>query len=114
MDFLQDHGFTQIVDFPTRGHNTLDIYAINRPSLVVSCKPVSGIGDHEAILTCSTLLVESQPTCKRKIYNWAKADWDQIGVMAESFCNSFISDYSDSVTPVELLWNLLKTFVYPV
>ena len=32
LDLLQGYGFTQIVDFPTRGHNILDIHVTNRPS----------------------------------------------------------------------------------
>ena len=38
LNFLQEYGFTQTVTFPTRGSNTLDIFATNRPSLVKSCK----------------------------------------------------------------------------
>ena len=34
LDLLQDYGFTQIVDFPIREHNILDIHATNRPSSI--------------------------------------------------------------------------------
>lgn len=84
MDFLEDYQFTQIVDF------ILDIHATNRPSLIVSYKPVSGIIDHEEIFTYSFLTVDIQPHCKRKAYiaGWARADWNQISDMAKSVCNS--------------------------
>jgi len=40
LSFIEDYGLTQIVDFPTRGQNILDIFATNHPSLVTACKPV--------------------------------------------------------------------------
>lgn len=44
------------------------IHAINRPSLITSCKTVPGISDHEAVLTCSLLNAEFQPVCKQRVY----------------------------------------------
>ena len=109
LDLLQEYGFTQIVDFPTRGHNILDIHATNRPSLIFSCNPVLGIGDHEAIFTCSSLAVDIQPSCKRKSYSWAKANWSQINEMAKSFCDDFIVNYMVD-TNVDVLWSIFKDF----
>jgi len=74
LDFVQDYGFSQMVDFPTRRNNTLDIFAINRPSLVTVCKPVPGISDHEAVLVESSTKVYSQPSAPRTVYKWNKAD----------------------------------------
>ena len=33
LNFLHEYGFTQTVNFPTRGNNTLDIFVTNIPSL---------------------------------------------------------------------------------
>ena len=49
LDTFNDTGFTQMVTFPTRKSNTLDIFATNKPGLVVKCTPIPGIGDYEAI-----------------------------------------------------------------
>ena len=100
---------TQIVDFPTRGHNILDIHATNRPSLIVLCNPVPGIGDHEAVFTCSFLAVDIQPSCKRKSYSWAKANWSLINEMAKSFCDDFTVNYMVD-TNVDVLWSMFKDF----
>ena len=49
-EFMLNHGFTQMVQSPTRGENILDIFVTNRPSLVNHCDTITGISDHEAIL----------------------------------------------------------------
>jgi len=40
MKFVLNHGFTQMVQFPTRGENILDIFLANRPYLVNHCDTV--------------------------------------------------------------------------
>ena len=50
-DFLQEYGFTQVVNFPTRANNTLDVFITNRPSLLHSCSSIAGISDHEGFRT---------------------------------------------------------------
>jgi len=62
--FIEDYGLTQIVHFPTRGQNTLDIFVTNRPNLVTACKPVTGISDHEAVLVHSLIKVNFQSPAK--------------------------------------------------
>ena len=47
INFIEDYGLTQMVDFPTRRQSILDIFITNHPSLVTDCKPVPGISDHE-------------------------------------------------------------------
>jgi len=46
IDFIEEYGFTQKVDSPTRGNNILDVFLTNRPSMVKSC---STVPDHEAV-----------------------------------------------------------------
>ena len=43
IDTLLDHSLSQLVNFPTRKENTLDIFATNRPSLVTTCTPIPGV-----------------------------------------------------------------------
>ena len=50
LDMIQDLGAEQMVDFPTRKDNILDIFVTNRPSLVNKCSPIPGLGDHDIVL----------------------------------------------------------------
>jgi len=65
LDLIQEHGFTQMVDFPTQRNNTLDTFATNHPSLVTACKPAPGIS---AVLVHSSMKVHSHPSPSRTIY----------------------------------------------
>ena len=49
MDCLMNCSLSQLVTFPTRNDNTLDIFATNRPSSVEKCEPLSGISDHNIV-----------------------------------------------------------------
>ena len=44
-------GFAQMVDFPTRNENNLDLFFKNRPSLIQYCYAAPGISDHDIVLT---------------------------------------------------------------
>ena len=61
LDTFDTFGFQQLVNFPTRRYNTLDIFATNRPSLVEKCEPIPGIGDHESVLIESLLMAKYIP-----------------------------------------------------
>ena len=50
LDTFLSCNLEQIVDFPTRGTNTLEIVATNRPNLVNKCTPNMGISDHETTI----------------------------------------------------------------
>jgi hypothetical protein len=47
LDMTNDLAVEQMVNFPTRNTNILDIFLTNRPSLISRCEPVPGISDHE-------------------------------------------------------------------
>ena len=40
----------QIIDFPTRGENILEIVATNRPNLIYRCLPYPGMSDHDTTI----------------------------------------------------------------
>ena len=72
------HSLTQIVDFPTRINNILDVFITNRPSLVKQCYPQPGISDHEVVYVESYIKAPIQQGHKRKLYNWSKADLEKF------------------------------------
>ena len=68
----EDIGLIQIVNFPTRGQNMLDLFFTNRPSLINRCEAIPGISDHEIVFIDSNIAVSRQKPVKRKIYMWKK------------------------------------------
>ena len=66
-----DMSLEQIVDFPTRGDNQLDLVFTSHPSHKVRCKPLPPIGlksDHDVVLLDTSLQVVRAKPVKRKIY----------------------------------------------
>jgi len=101
IDFVLEFGFVQIVDFPTREHNILDVFFTNRPSYEYTCK-LAKISDHEIVYVTSAVDVELQKHIPRRIYLWHKADFDHIKSQANNLTDEFLTKY-DGDTPIETL-----------
>ena len=104
---FQELGLTQIVDFPTRLHNTLDVFLTNRPSMISNCTPLPGVSDHEMMLTISDVQAKRLKPVSRKILLWNKADIQNI----RNDLSTFSSNYLTSVTintPVEEQWRIIS------
>ena len=76
VDFVTNQGLSQLINFPTRGLNVLDILLTDADHIVTSvqCLPPFGGSDHIIILsTCSFVclsvrsFVRPLPTCERYI-----------------------------------------------
>ena len=64
-------GLSQIVTFPTRLDNTLNVFITNRPSLVNRCEPIPGVSDHDAaVYVNSDIVPKRQRPVQRKIHIW--------------------------------------------
>lgn len=50
-EILENNGLVQIVEEPTRKHNTLDLVITNRPSKVLRVEFQPGISDHDIVFT---------------------------------------------------------------
>ena len=73
LDLLDIHGLTQIVDFPTRVNNILDVFITTRPSLINHCNPISGLDDHEIVYDKSFVKAPMLRSVKHTVYIWAFA-----------------------------------------
>ena len=86
----EELGLTQIVDFPTRNENFLDLIFTNRPSFVNRCVSLPGISDHDTILMDTTISLNRQNPQKRTIQLWKKADIESIKQSATEFSKTFL------------------------
>ena len=57
LDFANKFGLSQIITFPTRGNNILDIFLTNHPSAVDHCDILLGISDHHIVIVKSSISV---------------------------------------------------------
>ena len=107
MDSLANCSLSQLVTFPTRKDNTLDIFATNRPSFVEKCEALSGISDHDIVRVVATMSLQYQASAQRKIYIWRQANFDDIRYDFNQFSSSFVANNSTD-TDVECLWSSFK------
>ena len=106
LDTFSMLGLSQMVTFPTRLDNTLDVFLTNRPSLVNSCEPVPGISDHDAaVYIHSDILPKRHRHIQRTIHVWRKADNRLIHDELATFADEIQKDHNLD-TPVETLWAL--------
>lgn len=108
LDTLQNCGLEQMVTFPTRLDNTLDIFLSNRPSLVNRCTPIPGLSDHDAVFVETPAVAKRGKPVKRKIYLWKKADENKMKSEFIEFKKQFLNNY-DSSSPIEEMWNSIST-----
>ena len=109
LDMIQDLGAEQMVDFPTRKDNILDIciFVTNRPSLVNKCNPIPGLGYHDIVLIDANIVPTRQKPTRRLIYLWKKANLTEMEQDIAGFSRSFTSDFSET-TPINTLWATFK------
>ena len=112
LDAIAGLAVTQIVDFPTRLDNTLDVLLTNRPSLVDDCQPQPGLGDHDIVsATCKLLPYRPRPI-KRKILLWSKLDETGAAAAVSSLSSDVMRFSKDS--DVNQIWATLKDGIHKV
>ena len=104
---IQELGFAQIVEFPTRFHYTFDHFLTNRPSMISKCTPLPGVSDHEMILTISDIQAKCLKPVSRKILLWNKADIQKIRNDVSTFSSNYLTEVTINV-PVEEQWKIIS------
>ena len=95
LETFNECNLEQIVEFPTRGLNILEIVATNRPNLVNKCEPIAGISDHDtAVLLDVDCHAKKVKQAKRKIYAWNKANITNLKNYVSSAVNNLLSNYA--------------------
>ena len=107
IDTFNHIGCEQIVDFPTRINNILDVFCTNRPSLIDRCIPIPGLIDHDIVLTDTNVLPTRQKPIKRKIFLWKRADKSSMSEDLKEFTEEF-THANTTETEVNTLWTTFK------
>ena len=114
---VKDNYLWQLVDFPTRINNTLDLLLTNIPEKVINVHGFEDIisTDHTLISFDVDFKICKKPKVKRSVYNFKNANWlglkqvlanipwelgfvsDDINTLLSSWSESFISAVNDHV-----------------
>ena len=111
IDITSQTGLTQIHEEPTRENNLLDLVFTTNPTLSKSSTNIPGISDHAIIVTDLDTKPYYQKSIPRKIYKWAKADWEQVYKDLEPL-TSTIQKMADDRTNINTMWNTFKQHLF--
>jgi hypothetical protein len=96
IDLTNDIGCQQMVDFPTRLNNTLDIFLTNRPSLVNRCCSIPGLSDHDIVLIDSNVTPHRRKPTRRLIYLWKQANINEMKKELTEYSKTFYEKFTTS------------------
>ena len=101
LSVVKDAFLDQIVSTPTRiteyTSNILDLFLTNNRTLVNKCEVVPRIGDHEAVYVESSMRPMKVKTPPRKVFQYKKANYDQMQEDLREYQTLFTETRSSSV-----------------
>ena len=102
---IGDTNTEQLVDFPTRKQNTLELLLTNNPSFVTSIEDTTGISDHDRIVIADIIChPRRNRPIKRTIHLWNRANIPDMKESLKSDINDFCQRYNCD-TQINELWN---------
>ncbi|CAG2201148.1 unnamed protein product [Mytilus edulis] len=107
IDMLNNLGIEQMVDFPTRKDNILDLFCTNQPALITKIKSIPGISDHDIVLVDAICKPQRSKQSQHKIYLWKKVDIKKIKDVTSHFISELISQTNENLN-IDQLWNKFK------
>jgi len=103
LDTIYDTSSEQIVDFATRGNNTLDLFITNIHSLIERSNSLPGLSDHDMILVQARTKAARTKAPQRRILLWKGADQTTIRSAVQDFTNRFIQDHT-ATSAIDNMW----------
>ncbi|CAC5414252.1 unnamed protein product [Mytilus coruscus] len=98
LDLLNNLGMDQLVNFPTRKDNILDIFCTKQPNLITKIKSIPGISDHNIVLVDAICMPKRATQCPHKIFLWKKVDLEKIKNIIKSFIYDLLSQTTLELT----------------
>ncbi|MCG7876680.1 MAG: reverse transcriptase domain-containing protein [Candidatus Thiodiazotropha endolucinida] len=114
LDLTHDLSMEQMVDFPTRFENTLDLVLVSHPAFMTRCKPLPPIGnksDHDIVLYDTTHQAVRLRPQRRKISFWKKVNPASIKSAISDLCKSCLDGNFSSLDD---MWIAFKSGILDI
>ena len=105
-EILADHGLIQLIDKPTREENTLDLLAVNNPTLLNRTEVIPGISDH-VVFAELDVAPRRHKQVKRRVPIYRRAEWSKIEEVMMETHQEIQAQSKDS--DVETTWDTFKS-----
>ena len=78
VELISDHELEQVVHFPTRGQNTLDLIITSLPGQFVDIHSPDRLSDHGIVSGTLKIVIPPIKKPKRKVYKYQKGDYYRV------------------------------------
>ena len=108
LTFSQEFHLSQIVNFPTRGANILDLCFTSHPNTISTCNSIPGFSDHDAILVNLSVSFCQQQKEPCKVLLYKKANWDIIRSRLSDLSHEYFNLNSTKTKTVDENWSFFR------
>ena len=78
IEIMNDYGLEQLVHFPSRERNTLDLIITSLPSQFVDIHSPDRLSDHDIVSGTLKVVIPPIKKPKRKVYRYQKGDYESM------------------------------------
>ena len=78
IEIMNDYGLEQLVHFPTRERNTLDLISTSLPGQFVDIHSPDRLSDHDIVSGTLKVVIPPIKKPKRKVYRYQKGDYESM------------------------------------
>ena len=111
IDIMNDHGLVQLVNFPTRERNTLDLILTSLPGQFVDIHSPDKLSDHDIVSDTLKIAIAPIKKPRRKVYRYQKGDYESMRAETLKFAKErYFNGYSDTRS-VQENFNLITSFI---
>ena len=108
---MNDHGLEQLVHFPTRERNTLDLIMTSLPAQFVDIHSPDKLSDHDIVSGTLKVVIPPIKKPRRKVYRYQKGDYESMRAETFKFAKEkYLNGYSDTRS-VQENFNLITSFI---
>ena len=94
IDIMNDHGLEQMVHFPTREKNTLDLILTTLPGQFQDVHSPDKLSDHDIVSGTLKMFIPPIKKPRRKVYLYQKGDYESMRKDHTSVCKGKILQWS--------------------
>ena len=110
VELISDHKLEQVVHFPTRGQNKLDLIITSLPGQFVDIHFPDRLSDHDIVSRTLKIVIPPIKKPKRKVYKYQKGDYESMKADALKFAKEkYFNGYSGTRS-VQENFNLITSF----
>ena len=108
IDIMNDHGLEQMVHFPTREKNTLDLILTTLPGQFQDVHSPDKLSDHDIVSGTLKIFIPPVKKPRRKVYLYQKGDYECM--RKDTLEEKYFNGHSDTRS-VQENFDLLTSFI---